>query len=131
MQDYDKCVAAGEAWLESNAPHGFKDRLVLAVQRDEFDLASVSRCVLAHSFPDDIDGDIIPGHYTSIILERFECHLNQVEALGFAWDTYADLKPLQAAWERRIARWQEDQRKAELQRAVLRSNHEMPGRWVS
>jgi hypothetical protein len=117
-------AGSGQTWMAGG--QGKK-----SVQRDEFDLASVSRCVLAHSFPDDIDGDIIPGHYTSIILERFECHLNQVEALGFVWDTYADLKPLQAAWERRIARWQEDQRKAELQRAVLRSNHEMPGRWVS
>jgi hypothetical protein len=131
MQDYEKCVAAGVTYLETYAPDGFKDRLALAVQRDEFALASVSGCVLAHSFPDDIEGDIIPGHYHNVLEQQNLDTPGTPESYGFVWEAWADHQELQAAWERQIARWQEDQRKAELQRAVLRSNHEMPGRWVS
>lgn len=110
MQQHDACVDAGVDYLETYAPHGFKDRLIDAHKAGEFDLASVSRCVLAHAFPDDIDGDIIPGHYLTVITDRDDLFgYGLAEAKGFCWDEYSDLKPLQAAWERRIASWQEDQ----------------------
>lgn len=110
MQDYEKCVDAGEAWLQEHAPEGFKERLILADQEGQFNLASVSMCVLAHAFPDDIDGDVIPGHYTTVICDHGLAYAGRPESLGFVWESYnEDFRLLQAAWERRIAAWQKDQ----------------------
>ena len=110
MQDHEKCVDAGEVWLEENAPQGYRDRLIEAHKAGEFDLGSVSRCVLAHAFPDDVDGDVIPGHYLTVITEHDDLFgPGLAEAKGFCWDAYADWSELQEAWERRIAAWQEGQ----------------------
>ncbi len=109
MQDYEGCVDAGVTYLETYAPHGFKERLIEAHQAGKFDLRSVSECVLAHAFPDNIDGDVIPGHYLTVLEDQNLNTPGTPESYGFVWEGFSDWQELQAAWERRIAGWQEDQ----------------------
>lgn len=106
MQQHDACVEAGVAYLETYAPHGYKDRLVLAMERNDFYIGDVTRCALAWAWADE-EGR--PAYYLDVVAEQNLNTSGTPESYGFCWDEYADLQELQAAWERQIARWQEDQ----------------------
>lgn len=127
---YEDEIKRGMAWLEEIRPGS-----LATINLDRLDLSSPEDCPLGQIFAwDAVDsgsGYAWATRMHSMLRNPRPDDCCGACRYGFCCPDANGFPALTEEWKEALQAREEDQRKAELRRVVLRSNHEMPGRWTS